>query len=147
LKYPNFRVRDGHVFKRVKRRDGEFDPEWKWVVPKGSRDELLKRYHDDTATSGHLCVYKTYHKIHNNHTWPRTRADVCRYVKRRPVCASVKSEPRSPAETMGSRPVISRPWQMISADLFGPLPRSTNGHEYVPVITDYFSKLPLLVPV
>ncbi|KAJ3634632.1 hypothetical protein MTP99_007579 [Tenebrio molitor] len=104
--YPNLRVRDGHVFKRVKRRDGEFDPEWKWVVPKGSRDELLKRYHDDTATSGHLCVYKTYHKIHNNHTWPRTRADVCRYVKRRPVCASVKSEPRSPAETMGSRPKV-----------------------------------------
>jgi ribosomal protein S17E len=36
---------------------------------------------------------------------------------------------------------------MISADLFGPLPRSTNGHEYVLVITDYFSKFPLFVPV
>jgi hypothetical protein len=68
LKYPNFRVRDGHVFKRVNRRDGEFDPEWKWVVPNGSRDELLKRYHDDAATGGHLGVYKTYHKIHGSHT-------------------------------------------------------------------------------
>jgi hypothetical protein len=82
LKYPNFRVRDGHVFKRVKRRDGELDPQWKWVVPKGSRDELLKRYHDDAATGGHLGVYKTYHKIHGSHTWSRMRADVCRYVRR-----------------------------------------------------------------
>jgi hypothetical protein len=147
LKYPNFRVRDGHVFKRVKRRDGELDPQWKWVVPKGSRDELLKRYHDDAATGGHLGVYKTYHKIHDSHTWPRMRADVCRYVRRCPVCASVKPEQRPPAGTMGSRPEISHPWQMISADLFGPLPRSTNGHEYVLVITDYFSKFPLFVPV
>jgi hypothetical protein len=72
---------------------------------------------------------------------------VCRYVRRCPVCASVKPEQRPPAGTMGSRPEISRPWQMISADLFGPLPRSTNGHEYVTVITDYFSKFPLFVAV
>ncbi|KAH0810551.1 hypothetical protein GEV33_012241 [Tenebrio molitor] len=63
------------------------------------------------------------------------------------ICASVKPEQRPPAGTMGSRPEISHPWQMISADLFGPLPRSTNGHEYVLVITDYFSKFPLFVPV
>jgi hypothetical protein len=72
---------------------------------------------------------------------------VYRYVRRCPVCASVKSEQRPPAGTMGTGPEISRPWQMISADLFGPLPRNTNGDEYVLVITDYFSKFPLLVPV
>jgi hypothetical protein len=64
---------------------------------------------------------------------------VYRYVRRCPVCASVKPEQRFPAGTMGSCPVISRPWQLISADLFGPLPKSTNGREYVLVVTDYFS--------
>jgi hypothetical protein len=107
----------------------------------------LKRYHDDAVTGGHLGVYKTYHKIQNNHTWPRMRADVCRYVRKCPVCASVKPEQRLPAGKMGSRPEITRPWQMIIADLFGPLPRSTNGHEYVLVIMDYFSKFPIFVPV
>jgi hypothetical protein len=75
------------------------------------------------------------------------RADVCRYVRKCPVCASVKPEQRLPAGKMGSRPEITRPWQMIIADLFGPLPRSTNGHEYVLVIMDYFSKFPIFVPV
>jgi hypothetical protein len=147
LRYSNFRVRDGQVFKKVKRRDGEPETNWKWIVPRGSRAQLLKRYHDDAATGGHLGVYKTYHKLQNNHTWPRMRADVCRYVRKCPVCASVKPEQRLPAGKMGSRPEITRPWQMISADLFGPLPRSTNGHEYVLVTTDYFSKFPIFVPV
>jgi hypothetical protein len=74
---------------------------------------------------------------------PRMRADMCRYVPRCLVSASVKPEQRPPAGTMESRSEISRPWQLISADLLGPLPRSTNGHEYVLVITDYFSKFPL----
>jgi hypothetical protein len=51
------------------------------------------------------------------------REDVCRYVRRCPDCASVK--PEQPAGTMGSRPEISRKWQLISADLLGPLPRCT----------------------
>jgi hypothetical protein len=59
LKYPNFRVREGHVFKKIKRRDGEADSDWKWVVPKTSRAQLLKRYHDEATTGGHLGVYKT----------------------------------------------------------------------------------------
>ncbi|KAH0822314.1 hypothetical protein GEV33_000477 [Tenebrio molitor] len=147
LRYSNFRVRVGQVFKKVKRRDGEPEADWKWVVPRESRAQLLKRYHDDAATGGHLGVYKTYHKLQNNHTWPRMRADVCRYVRKCPVCASVKPEQRLPAGKMGSRPEITKPWQMISADLFGPLPRSTNGHEYVLVITDYFSKFLIFVPV
>jgi hypothetical protein len=71
LKYPNFRVREGHVFKKVKSRDGEADSDWKWVVPKNSRAQLLKRYHDEASTGGHLGVYKTYHKISNTIPGPR----------------------------------------------------------------------------
>jgi hypothetical protein len=97
LRYPNYRTRDGHVFKKVTCRDGDKD----------RRKDILRRYHDDATTRGHLRVYKTYSKISNNHTWPRMRADVCRYIRRCPVCASVKPEQKYPAGTMGSRPEIS----------------------------------------
>jgi hypothetical protein len=48
---------------------------------------------------------------------------------------------------MGTRPHITRPWQMVSASRFGALPRSTKWQEYVLVIVDYFSKFPLFVPM
>ncbi|CAH1379312.1 unnamed protein product [Tenebrio molitor] len=75
------------------------------------------------------------------------RSDVARYISKCRTCASVKVERRLPTGLMGTRPRITRPWQLVSADLFGPLPRSTNGHEYVLVIVDYFSKFPLFVPM
>jgi hypothetical protein len=137
LRYPNYQTRDGHVFKKVTCRDGNKD----------RRKDILRRYHDDATTGGHLGVYTTHNKISNNHTWPRMKADVCRYIRRCPVCASVKPEQKYPVGTMGSRPEISRPWRMISADLFGLLPRNTSGHECVPVITDYFSKFNIFVSV
>lgn len=48
---------------------------------------------------------------------------------------------------MGTRPDIAEPWQMVSLDFIGPLPRSNKGFKYLLVITDYFSKYVLLVPL
>lgn len=48
---------------------------------------------------------------------------------------------------MGRRPRISAPWQLISTDIFGPLPRSKKGNQYILVITDYFSKFVIMVPL
>jgi hypothetical protein len=87
-------------------------------------------------------IYKTYNRIKQLCTWPKMKSDIGRYIARCRVCATVKPEQRFPPGTMGMRHDIQRPWQMISCDLFGPLPRSGNGNEYVLVITDYFSKFP-----
>ncbi|KAJ3622401.1 hypothetical protein MTP99_002913 [Tenebrio molitor] len=75
------------------------------------------------------------------------KSDIGRYIARCRVCSTVKPEQRFPPGTMGMRHDIQRPWQMISCDLFGPLPRSGNGNEYVLVITDYFSKFPFFTPL
>nr|CAI5826444.1 unnamed protein product [Callosobruchus analis] len=42
---------------------------------------------------------------------------------------------------------ISRPWQLISADLVGPLPRSSSGYAYILSVCDCFSKFVLLFPL
>ncbi|KAG5889155.1 hypothetical protein JTB14_036966 [Gonioctena quinquepunctata] len=36
---------------------------------------------------------------------------------------------------------------MLSTDLMGPLPRSSKGKKFILVITDYFSKYPLVFPL
>lgn len=48
---------------------------------------------------------------------------------------------------MVSRPYVSRPWELISADLVGPLPKSSQGHRFILVVCDYFSKFPIFIPL
>lgn len=75
------------------------------------------------------------------------RSDVAKYVRKCQVRLSVKSDLRPPAGLMGQHPRVTRPWQMVSVDLCGPLPRSTSGHRYILVVQDYFSKFVLLHPL
>src|SRR5699024_6431024 len=149
LKYSNFRIEGNKIFKKISEKDhlGERLEQWKVVVPTEYRKGLLKRYHDEPRTGGHLGLYKTYHKIRQRYTWPKMKGDIARYISKCKICCTVKADRRHPAGKMGSRPQITKPWQMISADLFGPLPRSTQGHEYVLVMVDYFSKYPIFAPM
>ncbi|KAJ8979039.1 hypothetical protein NQ317_005143 [Molorchus minor] len=48
---------------------------------------------------------------------------------------------------MVRQPKVNGPWELISTDLMGPLPRSTKGHQFILVVTDYFSKYSLLFPL
>lgn len=148
-RYPQWRVENEEVFKYVKCKIPELSNTsdyWKKVVPKEKRLELLRSCHD-SVTSGHLGAYKTYWKLHDSYYWPKMYADVASYVRRCKVCAAHKPEQKAPAGMMGSRPKVTRPWEMISLDFVGPLPRSSSGHKYILVISDYFSKFVHLVPL
>ena len=48
---------------------------------------------------------------------------------------------------MVSHPKATRPWEVISADLMGPLPRSKAGNSFILVVTDYLSKFALVFPL
>jgi Integrase core domain len=48
---------------------------------------------------------------------------------------------------MGKYKEVHEPWQMISIDLMGPLLRSSSGHPWLLVVTDWFTKYPILVPL
>ncbi|KAJ8909328.1 hypothetical protein NQ315_003464 [Exocentrus adspersus] len=148
-KYPQWRIEHGILYKYTRcdipelSQGGDY---WKIVVPKDKRIELIRSHHDD-ARSGHVGVHKVYWKLHTHYYWPKMRADISRYVKLCRICAEQKPELKAPAGLMGSRPTISRPWQMISLDFIGPLPRSSHGHTQALVISDYFTKYVLIYPV
>ncbi|KAK9680153.1 hypothetical protein QE152_g39321 [Popillia japonica] len=55
------------------------------------------------------------------------RADVAGYIRRCSVCIATKPEQKKPAGLYVSQPIVNRPWQMLSMDLIGPLPRSSKG--------------------
>lgn len=150
-KYPQWRIWRESLYKYVDSISyipelAEENENWKLVVPKDKRKEVLYRCHDE-VTAGHAGVFKTYHRVRQKYYWPRMKYDVLDYVRQCKTCGAHKTEKKLPAGLMGSRPEIHLPWQLISLDLIGPFPRSSAGYTQVLVITDYFSKFVLTFPL
>lgn len=149
LNYPKWRVEGQKIFKHVNSRCvglGDSGDEWKLVVPKERRGKLLQEYHD-LPTAGHMGIFKTFNRLAERFYWPKMRCDVARYVRTCETCQAVKVEPKKPAGLMLSNPKVSRPWQVISADLVGPFPKSKSGNMFVLAVSDYFSKFSLFFPL
>jgi hypothetical protein len=149
LTYPNWKIEDTRLLKYTKsyypdlREDVDH---WKEVVPKPRRSEILKCCHDE-PTAGHLGILKTYERIAQKYYWPKLKYDVVRYLRRCKTCISHKPEQRRPAGLMTRHPIVTKPWQMISTDLVGPLPRSSKGYAYILVVADCFTKFALFIPL
>lgn len=131
------------IFKQVK--SGQ-DREWLQVVPKAQRSEIIKHHHDPVV-AGHMGVSKTLARINQKFYWPKMRSDVARYVRNCVVCQKTKPEQKKVAGLMAGPNLVDQPWQMISADIVGPLPRSTSGYLNILVVSDYFSKFALFFPI
>jgi transposase InsO family protein len=147
-KFPGWRVENNILFKHVKNSHPELfnsSSMWKTVVPKDKRKEVLNTCHKIPA-AGHVGVYKTTAKVQQNYFWPKIISDITKYIRSCTACAQNKVEQKLPSGLMGDRPEISEPWQTISLDYIGPLPRSKKGNTHVLVVTDYFSKFVVLFP-
>lgn len=149
LHYPQWRVGEGILYRRVRNLYPGLEPEsqdWKIVVPKSHRFSLIKQNHD-VPTAGHSGVYKTHGRLVLKYYWPKMKADISKYVKSCRVCLAQKPEQKAPAGLMSGRPNITKPWELVSVDLVGPLPKSSSGHMHILSIQDYFSKFCLFIPL
>lgn len=151
LRYPLWRVDKGtQLYKYVRPKYPDLShpsDEWRLVVPKEKRLEIIKSLHD-VPSCGHAGVYKTVARVSDKYYWPKLRADVAKYVRQCEVCIRTKPEQNPPAGHMLSKtPTATQPWQLISADLIGPLPRTSKGYAHVLVVCDSFSKFVQLFPL
>lgn len=149
LKFPNWKIIDDKLFKHLDAKYPDLtdaEDTWREVVPKPMRPALFKQFHDE-PTSGHLGIFKTYERLAARFYWPRMKADVTRYINRCNTCKAQKPEQKRPAGFMSRHPVVTKPWQMISIDLVGPLPKSTKGYTYILTVADYFTKFTLFFPL
>lgn len=149
-KYPLWRIESNRLLKHVPSRYPDLvnvADEWKLAVPKDERLDVIRQCHD-IPTCGHGGVTKTVARVSQKYYWPKLRADVAAYIRRCEVCLSTKPDQRAPAGHLLSKVVTAtRPWQIISADLIGPLPRSSKGYAYILVVCDNFSKFVLTFPL
>lgn len=144
---PNYQIKDGKLYRYSKSKyslTSEFD--WKEVVRKEHRETIIREHHAE-PTAAHLGVFKTHRRICLRYYWPGMFADVQTYVKGCDTCSAYKHSTKPTLGLMGKPKVCSRPFQVVSLDLVGPLPRSTSGFTFLLVVTCCFSKYTLLFPL
>lgn len=147
--FPTWKVSGSELYKYVafKKIPGlDFSSDWKLVVPKYARKEMLFKHHDDPL-SGHPGVFKTYKRISEHFYWPKMRSDVAAYVRKCRVCCANKPEQTKPAGLLASHKFVDKAFEVVSCDLIGPLPRSSQGYKFILVIVDHLSKFPLVIPL
>lgn len=148
-KYSLWRVEGEKLYKRGRTRYPELTngDGWLEVIPKANRRDIIRNHHDP-PTCGHLGIYKTLGRIAAQYYWPSMRSDVARYINRCSICLETKPEQKKPIGLMLSEtPNLIRPWQLLSVDIVGPLPRSSTGNSYILSVSDCFSKFCLLFPL
>lgn len=149
-KYPLWRVQSGQLYKRVRlpypqlAQDGD---DWRKVAPREDRQNIIRSCHDP-PTCGHPGIFKTTARVAENFYWPKMKHSVAKFVRQCTTCIQTKPELKKPAGGMLSAScTASRPWELVSIDLVGPLPRSSSGYSYILSVQDTFSKFVLLFPL
>lgn len=145
--FPNFFVKDGVLYRYSESKYSllrEFD--WKEVVRKERRESIIKDNHLE-PTAGHLGVFKTHRRLCLRYYWPGMHKDVMEFIKGCDICSAYKHSQKATPGLMGKPKVCHRPFQVVSIDLVGPLPRSRSGYTFLLVVTCCFSKYTLLFPL
>ncbi|KAK3931695.1 Transposon Tf2-11 polyprotein [Frankliniella fusca] len=143
--YEKFKLQDGNLFKLITVQSN-LPLKWVQVLPQDARLAMLKEVHDD-PTSGHGGWRRTFFRLRSRAYWPNMIEQVKKYCASCATCQQVKIDRRKPPGFMGTGDVVSRPMELVSADLIGPLPRSSKGYTFLSVITDAFSKYVFIRPL
>lgn len=118
------------------------DGQYRLIVPKHKRNELILTYHRDL---GHIGIWKTFHLLQSKYHWMNMMLDIKITIGRCKACQFCKLNNYGATEL---QPVITTyPFERIAIDIAGPLPRTRNGHTHILGIIDYFSKYPMLIPI
>lgn len=143
IKYKNFRVTEDRIYKIVSTKDSDARFHWKYLPPKQERLDFIREAHD----SSHFGRFKTLKKLQEKYYWPAMEENVRRYCQGCDTCKATKHPNTNRKPLMGKQKVASVPWQIISVDFVGPLPRSKNGNSVLLVVTDLFSKFVVVQPL
>jgi hypothetical protein len=142
--YADFVVKNGLVYHQVED-DGE---DLQIVVPYALREKITRHFHCPPLTGAHLGQEKTLQKLKPRVYWPGMTQDVKEFVKsctscqeRKTASSQVCVEPLHPI----AKP--SQPFEQVHVDIMGPIPPTTDGHQYILVVVDSFSKYVVATPL
>lgn len=116
---------------------------YRLCIPAVIENEVIQAAHEGLA---HLGTNKTYNYLKNFVVFPRMEVKVRNFVR-----ACVSCQKNKVPNKVYHAPLVSveahEPLELVSADLFGPLPTSKGNFSFVLVCLDVFSKFVKLYPV
>ena len=98
------------------------------------REEILREHHDPVDI-GHPRQHGMMELLKRTYWWPELKEDVKRYVQECFKCQQNKVQHQKKAEELHPLEIPQEPWQEISIDIIGPLPKS-NGMDAIVVIVN-----------
>jgi hypothetical protein len=108
------------------------------------RDKILHDHHN-SPNVGHPGIHRMLELIKRTYWWPTIKTDVTAYVKGCLECQKNNIICQPGHVSLSPLPIPKQPWQEISIDMIGPLPKSDN-YDSILVIVDRFSKMIHLIP-
>ncbi|CAL8998775.1 unnamed protein product [Prunus brigantina] len=133
-KTSEFQMKDGLMYKGTQ-----------LCIPEdGDRLQWIREAHT-SKVAGHFGVEKTLLNLRRYVYWPKMHLDVSRYIRGCVLCNISKPSNRKLGLYL-PLPVPTRPWESISMDFLGGLPKTKSGNDYLFVVVDRFSKMVILIP-
>lgn len=133
-----YTLHDGNLFFK--------DPKtsiFKLCIPKSLENETIQKTHQFL---GHLGINKVYNYLRTIAIFPGMRRKISSFVRSCLDCQ--QSKVTSAKTTSQLHPVLaSKNLELVSVDLFGPLPKSYGNFQNVLVVLDVFSKFVQFLPV
>lgn len=145
-KFEKYKIVDDKIFIKLKKNPYATEFQYKLLVPLSMRDKVIQECHDDKLAA-HFGTFKTTKRVLQKYYWQGVNRDVKEYVRKCHICLQSKSQNKRKFGLMGKMKIATRPWQVVSLDLMGPLVRSTKGNDSLLVICDHFTKTPILRPL
>lgn len=115
------------------------------VVPKAQITRILQENHD-SPLSGHYGVERTIQRINKRYYWPGMRRHITEHVSRCLECQKFKPSNLKPAGLLQT-PIQSQRFEILSIDLFGPLPETPTGDRWIFIIEDVASRWTEIFPL
>jgi len=123
------------------------DQQIKVVVPNITRIkmDLWERHHADLC-AGHPGRQRTLDSLKRYYIWPQMEKDVREFCKQCQVCQFVKAQGKTTKPSLQPLPIPKHPWEVISMDFVGPLPRTSRNNQQILVVVDKYTKFAYFLP-
>lgn len=117
---------------------------WRLVIPAAWKKRILTSCHAP-PWAGHLGRDKLTKKMANQYYWPGMTKDIRQFVKTCPSCSLRRAGgPKAPLQPVA---IPERPFERVSLDIVGPLPRTGSGYKYLLTFIDHLTRYAEAIPL